>query len=331
MTITAERSGAQRTASSLDDINRCPFRRQADSKGIGHCVSLRLAVNPCGRLAQQAGRAGERCVNSTEVGELVRVGAARSILFDEFPDRRRRPEPASSDSAAAVPEARSLQVGARRADAGGFSVIEMDVHARARRHAYSHPAITRDAYARLTEIDCDENWLVALVPGCDEGMGNEGRSGAPSLRTVQRDAACVRNNFRSEACRRRFCRPNSPRLTAFRDATNAQFGHDRERVRMAFEQLDQCEIARRDRREHSPALKRRAMTGEWQPIKSGVDQGMERAGGISVRAALEAEFTQKRAENGLARGLGSHCLHGDRSQPLAWMKSGMSFSVAWCQ
>src|SRR5471030_3542942 len=97
---------------------------------------------------------------------------------------------------------------------------------------------------------------------------------------------------------------------------------------MAFKQLHQCEIARCNRREHSPAFKRRAMAGKWQAIKAGIDQGVERAGSISVRAALEAEFTQKRTENGCTHGPASHCLHGGHSQPLAWMKSGMSLFVA---
>jgi hypothetical protein len=100
---------------------------------------------------------------------------------------------------------------------------------------------------------------------------------------------------------------------------------------MAFEELDQREIARRNRCEHSPAFKCRAMAGKWQAIKAGIDQGVERAGSIRAGAAFETKFTQKRTENEFAHGPATHCLHGGHSQPLAWMKSGMLLSVAWCQ
>ena len=71
---------------------------------------------------------------------------------------------------------------------------------------------------------------------------------------------------------------------------------DRERIDMAFIQLDERQVVARDTFQHPPALERASVCGQWQTIEAGRDDAVEESpqrrrrygGRCTAQQAIEA-------------------------------------------
>ncbi|WP_374221442.1 hypothetical protein [Variovorax sp. E3] len=235
----------------VHDLGRGLLDREPDAHRDALGVVLRVAVDPRGGFAQQRGGAGQGDFDGAQVRLPVGIGLRARGFTHAIRDAQRATEPARGNARPALPETGAPHVVAGLADPHGARVVEAHIDARARGHADGVPAFAGHAHAGLVHRHGREARLAFGVPAADDRVRDAGRAGTPGLGAVQADVACA---IEHHARVGRLGAPCAPACARGNDGRAAEFGQDRQRVGVAFEELDQREIVGGHGCEHAPAL-----------------------------------------------------------------------------
>ncbi|MNP13912.1 hypothetical protein D3C76_1062140 [compost metagenome] len=214
------------------------------------------------------------------MGVAIRL---RTVLAKVTGERAGGAVPARGNPAATMPEAGSVDILPGRPDTTAKRAFEQQVDTGRTAHANRLPSLLEQFDRGLAQRDRDQLRSLLFVPCRHERMIEHGGAGTPGFAPLQVHVACLAIDD-VEPGKGRLGRPGSPAARG-RRPVGLEFFHDRQRIGMAFEQLDQPQVAGGDGGQGAPALQRTALPRHWQVSKSSADQLLQQRLQRSVRGA----------------------------------------------